>query len=147
MSQPRFQLVPGSRLGVGTGVGWRLLGANNRELGRSAGFFADAEDAVAAIDEIRTLAASAEAHIVHDSASGLWAWQVADNGLAVAVSGRGFRHERECRYNLEQFRSTAPVAPASQGAVPTEFPWQRTISLDPVELEKSTRGPAEGVTA
>ena len=48
MVQPRFQLIPGARLagasGTG-GVGWRLLGANNRELGRSAGSYPDAESA------------------------------------------------------------------------------------------------------
>ena len=132
MAQPRFQLVPGARLsgGVGGGgVGWRLLGANNRELGRSALSYADAEAALASIGRVRALVASGDAHIIHDRGTGLWAWHLDDAGALVANSGRGFRHERECRYNLEQFRDAAPTAPSSDAAVPTEFPWQRTVLM------------------
>ena len=130
MAQPRFQLVPGARLAgaVGTGgVGWRLLGSNNRELGRSALAYTDADSAHDSIRRVRAIAADGVAHIVHSQESGLWAWQLGDVGVLVANSGRGFRHERECRYNLEQFRATAPIAPASAAEVPLEFPWQRTV--------------------
>ncbi|MFC6236584.1 hypothetical protein [Longivirga aurantiaca] len=114
MSAPRFRLVPGGRLvhepGRG-GVGWRLLGANNRELGRSALAYADAEAALAAIGDVRVLAAGGGAHIVHNPTTGRWAWHlITAYDLVVATSGRGFRHERECRYNLEQFRAHAPSA-------------------------------------
>ena len=131
MAQPRFQLVPGGRLSGGSvgGVGWRLLGANNRELGRSSLSYVDAEAALASIGRVRALVSSGEAHIVHDRGTGLWAWHLDDAGALVANSGRGFRHERECRYNLEQFRDTAPSAPASDSDVPVEFPWQRTAML------------------
>jgi hypothetical protein len=118
----------------GGGVGWRLLGSNNRELGRSAVAYADAEAALGSILRVRDLAVDGEAHIVHDRATGLWAWHLDDDGALVANSGRGFRHERECRYNLEQFRGTAPSAPASDTDVPVEFPWQRTVML-PVQQE------------
>jgi len=130
VAKPRFQLVPGGRLtgvsGAG-GVAWRLLGANNRELGRSALAYVDAEVAHASIQRVRQLAVDGEAHIVHDRDSGLWAWHLDDSGALVANSGRGFRHERECRYNLDQFRSAAPSAPASDADVPRELPWQRTV--------------------
>jgi hypothetical protein len=132
MVQPRFQLIPGARLAGATGtggVGWRLLGANNRELGRSAGSYPDADAAHDSIVRVRELAMGGEAHIVHDRASGLWAWHLDDSGALVALSGRGFRHERECRYNLDQFRGAAPGAPASDAEVPLEFPWQRTSAL------------------
>ena len=135
MAHPRFQLVPGSRLAASTGkpvaggVGWRLLGSNNRELGRSSVAFNDAETALAAIQRLRALAASGDAHIVHDPASGHWAWHLDDEGSWIANSGRGFRHERECRYNLEQFRAAAPSAPASAKDHVVEFPWQRTVTL------------------
>ena len=132
MVQPRFQLIPGARLAGATGtggVGWRLLGANNRELGRSAGSYPDAEDAHESISRVRDLAESGEAHIVHDRSTSLWAWHLDDSGVLVANSGRGFRHERECRYNLDQFRAAAPNAPASDAEVPHEFPWQRTSMM------------------
>ncbi len=130
MAHPRFQLVPGARLAAGPGaggVGWRLLGPNNRELGRAALSYVDAESALEAVERVRVLAAGGQAHIVHDPASGLWAWHLDDDGVLVANSGRGFRHERECRYNLDQFRAAAPTAPASDAEVPAEFPWQRTV--------------------
>lgn len=132
MAQPRFQLVPGVRMATSqgaSGIGWRLLGANNRELGRSAGAFADAEEALEDISRARRLAAVGEGHIVHDPTTGHWAWHLDEVDDAVAVSGRGFRYERECRYNLEQFREAAPTAPAADHPVPTEFPWQRTVAV------------------
>jgi hypothetical protein len=133
VAHPRFQLIPGIRLvgGAGGGVGWRLLGSNNRELGRSSLAYPDAEAALEAVSVVRRLAASGEAHIVHDRVTGLWIWQLKDAGELVANSGRGFRHERECRYNLEQFRSSAPSAPASDHDIPLDLPWQRTSHLVP----------------
>ncbi len=140
MSAPRFQLVPGARLSGASGpggVGWRLLGSNNRELGRSAASHPDAESALAAIEVVRALVRVGEAHIVHDPVTGLWAWHLVDGDTLVANSGRGFRHERECRYNLEQFRAEAPHAPAADSAVPVEFPWQRSV-LTSVQPEGSS---------
>lgn len=127
MAAPRFQLIPGARL-TGSregGVGWRLLGANNRELGRSAVSYAEAESALASIGRLRLTATVSESHVLHDQRTGLWVWQLVDSGVLVANSGRGFRHERECRYNLDQFRASVPTAPTSDGEVPLEFPWQR----------------------
>ena len=113
MTSPRFQLIPGERLrrSVG-GVGWRLLGTNNRELGRSVPVFPDADDALCAIDRVRAVAPHAVAHVVCTPGNGLWVWHLEDGGVEAASSGRAFRHERECRYNLEQFREAAPRARA-----------------------------------
>jgi hypothetical protein len=133
VSAPRFQLTPGGRLvhdPTAGGVGWRLLGPNNRELGRAALAYPDAEAALAAVDAVRRLAPAGVAHIVHESTATPWVWHLQDDsGLVVATSGRGFRHERECRYNLDQFREAAPTAPASEPSVPPQFAWQ----LEPVE--------------
>lgn len=131
MAHPRFQFFPGSRLpsqhdSSGVGVGWRLLGANNRELGRSATSFPDAESALLAIERMRTQVSRVEVHVLHDPRTGVWVWRLDDDGVPAATSGRGFRLERECRYNLDQFREAAPTAPTSDAAIPSEFPWQRT---------------------
>lgn len=136
MARPRFQLIPGARLPGGEasgGVAWRLLGTNNRELGRAASSSVDADLAIQAIERVRTLAVDGVGHIVHEPQSGLWTWSLEDGERRVATSGRGFRHERECRYNLEQFRQAAPTAPASELAAPVEFPWQRTPAALPTE--------------
>jgi hypothetical protein len=111
----------------GDGVGWRLLGSNNRELGRSAVSYADAEAALRAIARIRELAVEGEAHILHHRGTTLWAWHLEEDGILVANSGRGFRYERECRHNLDQFRAEAPGAPAADTQVPSSFPWQRAV--------------------
>ena len=118
MTRPRFQLVPGARFAgwAGGGVGWRLLGPNNRELGRSAGPYGDAERALAAIARARETVHSGAAHVLQHRDTALWAWQLEDSGVVTATSGRGFRHEQECRYNLEQFRAAAPTAPVSHHA-------------------------------
>jgi hypothetical protein len=111
---PRFQLTPGGRLvhdPASGGVGWRLLGPNNRELGRASRAYPDAEAALRAVADVRRLAVDGVAHIVHETAPAPWVWHLEDaGGAVVATSGRGFRHERECRYNLEQFRAAAPGA-------------------------------------
>ena len=129
MSAPRYQLTPGGRLvhdPSAGGVGWRLLGPNNRELGRAALAYPDAEEALAAVAVVRILASAGAAHIVHESTATPWVWHLeTEDGRVVATSGRGFRHERECRYNLEQFRDAAPTAPASDATVPPQFAWQR----------------------
>jgi uncharacterized protein YegP (UPF0339 family) len=141
VSTPRFQLVPGGRLvhePAAGGVGWRLLGANNRELGRAAIAYPDAEAALSAVADVRELAAVGAAHILHDPATGSWAWHLlADDSRVIATSGRGFRHERECRYNLEQFREIAPTAPAADTGTTTEFPWQR-LSADVLPAESAS---------
>lgn len=142
MSTPRFQLVPGGRLvhePSAGGVGWRLLGANNRELGRSAISYADAEAALSAVEDVRGLATEAPAHIVHDPSTGTWAWHLQGvEARVVATSGRGFRHERECRYNLEQFRQIAPGAPAVETGATTEFAWQRIPADAPLTAENAS---------
>ena len=139
MSAPRFQLTPGGRLvhdPSAGGVGWRLLGPNNRELGRSALAYTDAEDALVAVDAVRHLARAGASHIVHESTATPWVWQLQDeSGVVVATSGRGFRHERECRYNLDQFREAAPTAPSSEASIPSQFAWQleQLEQLEPVD--------------
>jgi hypothetical protein len=122
---PRFRLVPGTTwsaarvLGGRTssatrsGVGWRLLGPNNRELGRAAQSYPDAESALEAVVRIRRLAVEGEAHLEHDLRARRWTWHLDDQGVPLARSGRGFRLERECRHNLEQFRREAPGAPTA----------------------------------
>ena len=133
MSVPRFQLIPGGRVarldgGVG-GVAWRLLGPNNRELGRSARAYADAEQAHQSIELIRRAAHAAAASVHHRTDTGLWVWSMHDDRDVLVTSGRGFRHERECRANLEHFREAAPTATLTPGSPPSEFPWQRSAPV------------------
>lgn len=130
MSTPRFQLFPGGRARLdGAGVGWRLLGANNRELGRSAGSFLEAESAHDAIAALPDQLLRAPRHVLHSASTSLWTWWIEGaDGDAIAVSGRGFRYERECRYNLAQFCETAPLASTMSTAIPVQPSWWHSDS-------------------
>ncbi|BEP13787.1 hypothetical protein acdb102_20980 [Acidothermaceae bacterium B102] len=120
MAVPRFLFVSGSRgespvdvdieLSRMTGVSWRLLGGNNRELGRSAKVFS-ALDAchVAALDlQLRISAAVPE--LRSEAATGKWTWQLRLDAEPVAIAGRSYLRLRECQYNLAQFIAFAPDA-------------------------------------
>jgi hypothetical protein len=119
MPVPRFQLVPGGRLvhrPEDDGVGWRLLGPNNRELGRSTLSYADEAAALEAVAKVRRGASTCGATIRFEAGSLCWSWQLEDeDGVVVAASGRGFRLEAACRRNLEQFRSCAATALGARG--------------------------------
>ena len=137
MASRRFQLLLGARPGSGGsgGVGWRLLGANNRELGRSAAVYVDAEAALESLSRLRNL--TGVAHIVQQPQTGLWAWRLQDEDVLVAHSGRGFRRERECRYNLEQFRDAVASAPVSVATVRSESSARRA-QLPPTPPEEGS---------
>lgn len=113
----RFCFIPGARL-LGPGgsgfVGWRLLGGNNRELGRSATVYADKMAAADSVRRVQRAVEVAKAALTLEPGSGNWTWKLDLDGEVIAVSGRGFRRERECRHNLEQFQAGAPVAPCEE---------------------------------
>ena len=71
-------------------------------------------------------------------ATGLWWWQLELDGAPVAVAGRSYRRQRECRYNLDQFLLTwsSAVVPAPSDRVVEDrlsagsvFPLRGTRSL------------------
>jgi hypothetical protein len=97
-------------------VRWRLLGANNRELGRGPGPFPELETCQAAVRELVARIAAATPCIVGDSdRTGAWSWRLDLNGRAVAVSWRTYLRHRECAYSLAHFIDAVPhavVAPA-----------------------------------
>jgi hypothetical protein len=116
---PRFQLLPASRVqprqvwvdGVPTqartaedgSVVWRLLGANNYELGRSAESFPGIEAAHAAIDDFVRRLPDLVDELDATATSGRWRWRLLSGTDLLATSSRSFQRERECRYNLAQF--------------------------------------------
>jgi hypothetical protein len=81
---------------------WRLLGRNNRELGRSPRVFGTARECVAAIGALRARVAELEAVVVVD-AVGMWGWRAELDGTPVAVASRPYYRQRESRYSLQQF--------------------------------------------
>jgi hypothetical protein len=97
----------------GAWIAWRVAGANSRELGRSARVYPDLRSCQDSIVQMGEGATRGESLVAMDFASGLWGWRLDIDGVTVAVSGRGYRRERECRYNLRQFLSAVASAAAT----------------------------------
>src|SRR4051812_17229947 len=135
---PRFLLVIGAQFGArasprwpnssasfagetgrdGSWIAWRLAGGNNRELGRSAEVFPDLTGCNDALVTLRAGVDRAETLVAMDYRSAQWGWQLRLDTRLVAVSGRFFRRERECRYNLAQFMVAVAKARMPQEPLP-----------------------------
>jgi hypothetical protein len=129
VSQPRFLIVAGrTRLGVSTPewptvddpfavrnrpdggwFSWRLLSGNNREIGRGASAYETELGCLAAITRSQVRAELCVA-LVGARPTGQWWWHLELDGERIAVAGRVYQRQRECRYNLGQFLLALPVA-------------------------------------
>jgi hypothetical protein len=90
-------------------VGWRVIGANNRELGRGARPSRGVDEALQAVQRAQ-LTIGGQVGRVAMIACGGWLWRLSLDEDTVAVSGRGYHRQRECEYSLEQFRAFFPTA-------------------------------------
>ncbi|MER8041430.1 hypothetical protein [Streptomyces sp. NPDC094032] len=97
---------------------WRLVGANHRELGRSAQVFADPGECRAAVLRLRQRVGDARALLATADAAGGggWAWRLEIEGRPVAVAGRTYQRQRDCQFNLGQFLHVVPVAELAEPA-------------------------------
>ena len=92
-------------------VGWRLLGANNRELGRSPVWYPDVESCRDAVRTLkREIGAVTSAITANARPGGAWSWRLAVSGTPVAIAGRPYHRQRECAYNLNHFVAAVPGA-------------------------------------
>lgn len=96
------------RVGAGL-VGWRLIGANNRELGRAANPNWSVDEARQAVREVQLAFDRSLTRLSWSTVEG-WSWQISLDGDVVAVSDRGYRRQRECAYSVELFRERLPTA-------------------------------------
>lgn len=111
--RPR-QPVLGPRVGVWHTrppalVGWRLLGANNRELGRGVGASVDEEAALVAVERARSGLARGVRRIGHAAGVG-WSWRLLVDDEWLVASSRSYQRQRECTYSVEQFCEWFPTA-------------------------------------
>lgn len=92
-------------------VAWRLLGANNRELGRSPIWYPDIETCREAVRALkREIGGVTPAMSSVAMPGGAWSWRLVVGGTAVAVAGRPYHRQRECAYNLSHFVAAVPDA-------------------------------------
>ena len=101
-------------------VGWRLLGANNRELGRSPVWYPDVESCREAVRSLkREIGVVTSAITATARPGGAWSWRLAVSGTPVAVAGRPYHRQRECAYNLNHFVAAVPNAVIADEACAT----------------------------
>ena len=118
---------------------WRLLGRNNRELGRSPAVFSTVPECVAAVDRLKAVIGEAVRLLSVDDRDGRWCWRLVVDGAPVAVSSRSYHRQRECVYNLEQF--IVAVADAETPVVTRELPSRGTRGVGPPDDEEGRGGP------
>lgn len=123
-------------------VGWRLVGANNRELGRSAEAFGSLATCQAAVTRLREQIAAARGFLTMSDMTGSWTWRLELEGRAVAVAGRAYQRHRECQYNFSQFLAAVPVAQLTEG-LPNR-PRPRALPLRGPARSRSTREGPDG---
>lgn len=90
-------------------VGWRVIAANNREMGRGASPASGVVESYQAIYEIQLAFDRTESRFCADG-TGSWAWQIVLGSEQVVVSSRAYPRQRECVYSLDQFREQFPTA-------------------------------------
>jgi hypothetical protein len=120
MAGPRFQFVCSNsgRLNAASTdelacerVAWRLLGGNNRELGRSALWYPDLDACLEAVRALkREIGGVTSAITSAGQSGGAWSWRLAVSGRPVAMAGRPYHRHRECAYNLSHFVAAVPAA-------------------------------------
>ena len=100
---------------------WRLVGANNREVARSAQTFQTFHECYQAARQVQHRIDLAATTVRHDDVLNLWAWRAEIDGIAVATSGRMYQRHRECQSNAAQFFELMPLAATAYDstAVPT----------------------------
>jgi hypothetical protein len=89
---------------------WRLIGANNRELGRLAAPAVEGDTCCDALARLTVGAAAATSRIKLDGGTGSWSWLLELRGVVLAVSGRSYLRQRECMYSLTHFLHAVPLA-------------------------------------
>jgi hypothetical protein len=83
-------------------IQWRLLGGNNRELGRGTGEFVDQESCVLGIKHLKNVIADLEISLRRNDA-GAWGWLLCLGGVSVATSGYRYDRQIRCRQGQAQF--------------------------------------------
>ncbi|HEY3923058.1 MAG TPA: hypothetical protein VGL75_00685 [Acidothermaceae bacterium] len=126
---------------------WRLMGANNREIARSAHTFSTFHECYQAAREIQQALDGVVTTVRHDDTHNLWAWRAKLDGLNIASSGRLYQRFRECQANVAQFIEFMPIAITAYDAAPArgsasmrtnekssviELPRQSIVRLDPI---------------
>ncbi|MFE2165644.1 hypothetical protein ACFXB3_11315 [Streptomyces sp. NPDC059447] len=103
---------------------WRLVGANNHELGRSPRVHSSLTACCASVERLRAEAERLTALVAMAPGTpgtaaangiGAWTWQLMLDDTCVAVAVRTFRRQRECRHSLQLFLAAVTDAQVASG--------------------------------
>ncbi|MEU8619756.1 hypothetical protein [Streptomyces sp. NPDC048623] len=103
-------------------MSWRLVGANNHELGRGPDLHRDHTACSAAVGRLRAGLDRAVPQVTMGAGGGSWTWQLAVDERCVAVAAREFHRQRECRDSLRLF-----LAAAAEGEVAADVTHTRRL--------------------
>lgn len=101
----------------GSWYGWRLIGANNRELGRSALSFVSYQLARRAILQLKQGIGALVHHSTTDPRTGRWGWRFDLEESAVAVSSRWYERDHDGRIGAAKFVTLSADAEVAEGVV------------------------------
>lgn len=114
MAHARFHVAqsPAAIAGPGSASlpAWRLVGGNNRVLGRAPESFVDFETGFAAILFLRARIADALPVLGVAPDTGGRTWRLEIDDVVVARSARTYLRGRENLYNLAHFLDSVPLA-------------------------------------
>jgi len=91
-------------------VRWRLLSGNNRDMGRSADEFDDAESCRVALKQLQEDAAHLVPRVRRLTPSS-WHWEITLDDVAIAGSGHPFDRLIRCEQGMTQFLTHFATAP------------------------------------
>jgi len=103
--------------GYGEWYGWRLIGANNRELGRSAMTFLGYQSTRRAVSQLKDGLGRLVPGSTNDPATGRWGWRLELDGTTVAISGRWYEREHDSRLGAAKFVTMSAEADLADGVV------------------------------
>lgn len=127
-ARPHFQLYRTSPHGP---VRWRLLGGNNRQLGRSALDHEDVPDCLAALGNLVSALSELSGRVDRQPPN-LWVWRLAHDGREVAVSAHPYDRQIRSQHGMTQFLARAAVARIDAAVMVTATRRWRSVSVSPV---------------
>lgn len=110
---------------AGGAVNWRLLSANNREVGRGTIAYSDAEQCLRAIDDLRAHEDELVGR-VRRGADNRWSWQLLLDDRVVAVASRPADRMIRAESSLAALRASLAGAAVRSSVVTTESRRWRT---------------------
>lgn len=98
-------------------VRWRLLSGNNRDVGRGARGFGDAEECVLALKELLSQLPELTPLLRRKAATNRWVWTLRRGETAVAESSHSYDRQIRAEAARLQFVARAPTATVSSAVM------------------------------